>query len=230
MINEYNVEILGKNGKKNKYNVQYADYKCHCGKVFESRFARRFVIKSCGCRGTKFKKKDHPRLYGVYTNMKTRCYNKKVFSYKHYGGRGITVTEDWDTFDKFCEDMLGSYYQHVEEYGEEQTTIDRTDNNKGYGKDNCRWVTYSENSLNRRKFNTKRMVFLEHKGKRMNLTDWAKVLGMKKVTLIHRHLKGWSTEDILQPVIKPTITHGAEYAKYKLKCKCKKCEAFVRVR
>lgn len=87
---------------------------------------------------------EHP-LYTTYNNMKARCLNPNSKSYPNYGGRGITVCEEWlESFKQFAEDMgLPPSPYH---------TLDREDNNKGYNKDNCRWATRTEQCLNRRIF------------------------------------------------------------------------------
>ncbi len=73
--------------------------------------------------------------------MKQRCTNPNHRAYKDYGGRGITVCEQWLQFHYFLRDM-----------GErpEGTTLDRIDNDKGYYKENCRWATGYEQGWNRR--------------------------------------------------------------------------------
>ena len=96
------------------------------------------------------KKREDSRFYKIWGDMKQRCLNKNNISYHHYGGRGITVCEDWIPYQGFYEDMWKSYCEHVEKYGVEQTTIDRIDVNKGYNKDNCRWATRSEQNVNTR--------------------------------------------------------------------------------
>ena len=97
--------------------------------------------RSCGCYRIKHGLEKHP-LYGTWSNMKQRCYNPNTPRYAHYGGRGITVCNEWrDSFPQFLSDM-----------GErpEGTSLDRIDVNGDYTPDNCRWATKIEQNLNRR--------------------------------------------------------------------------------
>lgn len=77
--------------------------------------------------------------YKSWQAMRQRCANQKNTSYSRYGGRGITVCEEWESFDVFLKDM-----------GErpEGTSIDRIDNSKGYYPENCRWATQSVQNSN----------------------------------------------------------------------------------
>lgn len=81
--------------------------------------------------------KSGTAIYKIWVGMITRCYNPKVKIYKYYGGRGIQVSESWQNFENFYRDM-----------GERPSglQIDRIDNDKGYTKENCRWVTAKENN------------------------------------------------------------------------------------
>lgn len=78
-----------------------------------------------------------------WTSMKQRCLNPKNQQYKDYGGRGIGVCGEWLLFDNFYRDM-GERAASLE--------LDRIDNEKGYCKENCRWVTRKVNANNRTKF------------------------------------------------------------------------------
>jgi len=85
--------------------------------------------------------KANSPTYHVWEALKSRCLSHANKQYHSYGGRGITVCPRWDSFENFYADM-----------GErpDGLQIDRIDNDKGYSPDNCRWVTRSENSQNRR--------------------------------------------------------------------------------
>lgn len=124
---------------------------CDCGGVCyisSMNFGRNKQAKSCGClRGAKAKHGDAlagrvNNLYHVWAGMRARCNYKKHKSYHRYGGRGITVCDEWKSYVAFKEWAIAAGYN-------KSLTLDRTDNNKGYSPDNCRWVTMKENSNNR---------------------------------------------------------------------------------
>ena len=80
-------------------------------------------------------------LYGIWLNMKKRCYNKNYEYYKNYGGRGITVCKEWKSSAKtFIEWALPLWKEDLE--------IDRINNNANYCSENCRFITHTENMHN----------------------------------------------------------------------------------
>lgn len=114
--------------------------------------------------------------------MIQRCTNPKDEAYHNYGGRGIKVCKRWFSFENFLEDM-GHRPKGKE--------LDREDNNKGYNKKNCRWVSSSINANNRR--NNLHIVW---KRKSKTLNQWAHHLGIKYKALWDRLYKlGWSIND-----------------------------------
>ena len=84
---------------------------------------------------------DSPE-YAAWTNMKQRCFNPKSKNYHRYGGRGITVCNEWkDSFMEFYKDMGAKPFPEAE--------LDRIDDDRGYILDNCRWVSGAVNVRNR---------------------------------------------------------------------------------
>lgn len=129
--------------------------RCDCGNeiVVTGASLRRGSTKSCGCYKIDMitsHKMTKTRFYHVWQGMCARCNNKNSKAYKNYGGRGISVCDRWKKFENFKEDMYESYLKHVNGYSEKNTTLDRTDVNGNYCKENCRWATWEEQNSNRR--------------------------------------------------------------------------------
>lgn len=84
----------------------------------------------------------HTPTYETWLVMRSRCRNEKNIGFKYYGGRGISVCARWDLFENFLEDMGERPAGH---------TLDRKHNDGNYEKKNCRWATYKQQAMNRRK-------------------------------------------------------------------------------
>lgn len=125
------------------------------------------------------------RLYRIWRNMKSRCYNPNVHNYKYYGGKGITICDDWHTFSNFEKWALINGY-------EDFLTIDRINVLDNYCPKNCRWISIKAQQNNRG--NNIRLTFL---GQTYTLSEWAVRIGIRPNTLERRYLNGWTTEQIL---------------------------------
>ena len=126
----------------------YGLFECpYCGKEFETNIqsVRRGHTKSCGCQkctGLITHGVTKHRLYYIWFGLVDRCTNPNHNRYKDYGGRGITVCEEWLDVKNFIEDMYPSYMEGF--------TLDRIDNDKGYSPDNCRWADATTQAVNKR--------------------------------------------------------------------------------
>ena len=126
---------------------RYALCLCECGaekRVLYSTL-RAGYTKSCGClqkeRTSNANTKHGLRssaLWPIYRAMHTRCYNPAHHSYPWYGGKGIKVENGWHSIEQFVLDMYSGYQAGL--------TLDRIDPSKNYSKQNCRWLTKSENA------------------------------------------------------------------------------------
>jgi len=126
-------------------------------------------------------------FYTVWTNMKSRCYNSKTASYKHYGYRGIKICDRW-LYDvrNFIDDMGSTYFKGA--------TLDRIDVNGDYEPNNCRWVTYTEQANNKR---SNRLI--TYKDKTQTLEQWIRELKLKSSSIRQRiYCLGWSVEEAFE--------------------------------
>ena len=165
---------------------------CDCGNIcfVASKELRTGDTKSCGARIHRVKHGlcNSPE-YKAWGAIKERCRDPKCKSYYRYGGRGIKVCERW--FNSF-----EAFYADVGPRPSPQHSIDRINTFGDYEPSNCGWATLVEQQNNMRS-----NVFLEFRGHRMTLMQWAREIGITGKTLSTRLDRGWTVERALtQPL------------------------------
>lgn len=167
---------------------------CDCGNtsIAYGQDLQRGKVKSCGCLNAE-RIKRHGKatsyVYGVWKQMIQRCENPKNPAYHNYGGRGISVCEEWHDFEAFFSDMGDRPKGY---------SIDRIENDKGYSKENCKWSTMSEQLNNTRR---NRMVTLN--GRTQTMEQWSQETGIGWHTLRQRIDRlGWPVELALTTPVK----------------------------
>ena len=136
-------------------------------------------MKSHGMYGT--------RIYGIWAHIKSRCYNPSVERYKYYGGRGISMCEEWrNSFEAFYEWAMANGYK-------EGLSIDRIDNNGNYEPSNCRWVT-TVDQMN----NTTRNQSITYNGETHTIAEWARIANIPYKAFYARLKRGWGMEKALK--------------------------------
>lgn len=127
---------------------------------------------------------ENRRLYSIWSKMKSRCYDKEMPRYKDYGGRGITICNEWlENFDVFAD------WAHENGY-ECGLTIERMDVDGNYEPSNCCWITLKEQALN-----TRQTRWIEYKGEKKPLKVWCDELNLPYDATHNRIDNGWSVED-----------------------------------
>ena len=166
--------------------------KCDCGneKIIYGNSLKRGLSDSCGCLKSKRLKnklriyKDLPynkeqlRLHKIWEHMQSRCFDKSNNRHHIYGARGIKVCEKWLKFENFYNWAINNGYQN-------NLTIDRIDNDCDYEPFNCRWVTYKEQSRNKR---NNRLITYQNQTK--CISEWEEITNLP----IYQRLNklGWS--------------------------------------
>ena len=164
---------------------------CDCGRqstVWGSSLTRGNT-RSCGClakAATALRSTTHggtgDRLHKIWRSMRNRCKFSCVNQYHRYGGRGISVCEEWvESFDAFRSWAMDNGYKT-------ELQIDRINNDGDYSPSNCRWVTVKEQANNR---STSHKI--EYNGITKTLTEWAEHFGVNRGTLNWR-VKHWGVK------------------------------------
>lgn len=161
---------------------------CDCGKehLVNTYHLQHGDIKSCGCMHHKYGHgQTNTRLYHIWCTMKARCNRPTAQKYNRYGGRGIKLCDEWQTFENFHEWAINNGYA-------ENLSIDRIDNDKGYYPENCRWATNIEQANNTSK--TRRVNAF---GETHTIREWSAITGVDFKLISRRLAKGWEPEPAL---------------------------------
>ena len=174
--------------------------KCECGNVIKVNTSdlKSGNTTSCGCKRKETLRQlrtkhgeSNTRLYNVWSDMKKRCYNTKNVDYKNYGGRGITVCDEWMDFQNFYEWAIANGYDETAPRG--QCTIDRINVDGNYEPENCRWVDRYIQMNNKR--NNR---ILTYNGESHTLAEWCEIVNIPYNCLKSRLNKlHWSVEKTL---------------------------------
>lgn len=131
---------------------------------------------------------SHIPEYRVWWAMRERCYYTAHVGYADYGGRGITVCDEWrESFEAFIRDMGRR--------PSDQHSIDRIDSDGPYTLSNCRWATKQVQSRNRRS-----AKMITHGGETLHVSQWSERTGISVLVLRDRLQRGWTAERALSHV------------------------------
>ena len=169
---------------------------CSCGtkKTIMGSSLLRGATVSCGCyqkemiiRKQTTHGQTHTRLFHVWQHMRNRCYNENYKFYNYYGGRGISVCDEWrDDFVPFMNWAKSNGYS-------DDLTLDRIDTNGNYEPSNCRWISRADQMNNTRL--TKKYTMT---GETHSIAEWCRIYNVPHERTRHRLVvRGWSIEDAL---------------------------------
>lgn len=188
-----------------QFNNRKVHYKCLC-ECGNTTITRKDSLlnghtQSCGCKVDEYLKnggamKKHglykERVYTLWHKVKDRCINPNCKEYHNYGGRGITMCDEWLNDPKaFANWCYANGYDKDAPKG--QCTLDRIDVSKGYEPSNCRFITNKEQQNNRR--NSSYIVF---NGEKLTVSQWSERLGISRsIVRYHCFIKGKSIQYLI---------------------------------
>ncbi len=194
------VAVKAVHGKPTKYNCL-----CECGRniIVSAGHLNSGHTKSCGClkrRGSPIVIEEHhgqsnTPLYKVWQAMKDRCLNKRNRFYNRYGGRGISVCNEWLYFSKFYDWAMSHGY-------EKGLNIDRIDNDGNYEPSNCRWITHAENLLN-----THRRVDIVTRFGKFTIPELAREYGQLYSSVYTLYARGKTGDEIIDALERRKRNH-----------------------
>ena len=172
--------------------------KCSCGK--EKIVRRSHLISggvsSCGCQkpikcGNASRKHGvwakNKRIYKIWECMNRRCYNEQNPNYPWYGGKGVTVCEEWKN------DILSFYTWAISSGYTDELTIDRINCNGNYEPANCRWIPFKEQCLN-----TTRTTEVTIDGVTDTISHWLKFFDTPTKIFRYRLKDGYNLLDAIR--------------------------------
>lgn len=178
--------VLRRHGKT-AYNEATWKCKCECGtqKIVQGKNLRNGSTVSCGCfknemlaiNGIKHGMKGTPE-YSTWAAMKRRCCAPDDKDYPRYGGKGITLCDEW-------RESFESFYNHIGPRPN-GTTVDRIKNHLGYEPGNVRWATAKEQQNNR----TNNIHVTTLRGDTIPIGEAARILGITHGAAILRYKRG----------------------------------------
>lgn len=188
--------LIGKKFGKLKVIAEYSEKKrrycvckCDCGNksIVLAQSLKNGHTQSCGCLLEEFRNKNNRifknPLYRMLKGMISRCYNEKDKRYKNYGGRNITICEDWlDDPYNFINWALKNGYK-------DKLSIERKNVNDNYCPENCCFIPLSEQARN--KTNNRK---IKYNGEIKSLVEWCELFNLSYKAVHYRLTKGWDLE------------------------------------
>lgn len=146
------------------------------------RGEQNYAYKHGGCIGG-----SADRLYSIWNDMNRRCFDDRRDDFSRYGGRGISVCEEWrSSYIAFRDWAISNGYQ-------DSLTIDRIDVNGNYCPENCRWATLIEQANNRRNNHE-----ISYNGQTLSLAATAREYGVPVTTLNSRIKRRWDIQAAIE--------------------------------
>lgn len=196
--------VIRRYPENNKFGQVQWECLCECGNItiVGTSQLRPNRTTSCGC----FQKEavrnaslthgmSSSAEYRTWNKIRERCYNERDKRYSDYGGRGITMCEEW-------RNSFEAFYRDMGKRPSSSHSIDRKDNNKGYDKENCRWATRIEQANNKRN-----NAIYELNGKVKTLAGWCRELHLNYDFVQQRLSRGWSFEKAIVSAKAKLITY-----------------------
>lgn len=185
--------------------------KCKCGNLSIVTYGdlKYGHTTSCGCKKYESHNKRHgmtnTRIYRIWSNMKKRCNNPNFAEWEQYGGRGISVCDEWkNNFEIFYEWAISNGYS-------DDLTLERIDVEKNYEPSNCKWIKLNEQQRN--KTNT---VFIVENGIKISLSELAEKYNIPIKTIQRRYYRNMERKGYVdvQKLIAP-IQHEKTSFRYR---------------